>query len=48
MTGNFAIPSAGYIISDVERLRQPMQLISNHLLKFIEIKELQLVGRIPI
>lgn len=29
--------TAGYIVSDVERLRKPMQLITNHLLKLIEI-----------
>ena len=28
--------TAGYIISDVERLRKPMQLITDNLLKFIE------------
>jgi integrase len=40
MTNNI---TAGYIISDVEKLRQPMQLITNYLLKCIETKEPSLV-----
>jgi integrase len=31
--------TAGYIVMDVERLREPMQMISNHLLKLMGIKE---------
>jgi hypothetical protein len=31
--------TAGYIISDVERLRQPMQHITDYLVKQIETKE---------
>jgi integrase len=32
--------TAGYIVMDVERLRDPMQMISRHLLKLMGIKEL--------
>ena len=31
--------TAGYIINDVERLRKPMQLITDHLLKLINSEE---------
>jgi hypothetical protein len=31
--------TAGYIISDVERLRKPMQQISSQLLRYFKIKE---------
>lgn len=31
--------TAGYIIMDVERLRKPMQQITEHLLKLVELKE---------
>ena len=30
--------TAGYIVSDVERLRNPMELITDQLLKFMQIK----------
>jgi integrase len=32
--------TAGYIVMDVERLREPMQMISKHLLKLMGVKEL--------
>lgn len=31
--------TAGYIVMDVERLRIPMQMIANHLMKLMGIKE---------
>jgi integrase len=31
--------TAGYIVMDVERLREPMQMISKHLLKLMGVKE---------
>lgn len=31
--------TAGYIIADVERLRQPMQKISDYILKCIQLKD---------
>jgi hypothetical protein len=31
--------TAGYIVTDVERLRKPMQLITDYLLKCMEVKE---------
>lgn len=30
--------TAGYIVMDVERLRKPMQLITDYLLKCMEVK----------
>lgn len=29
--------TAGYIVADVERLRKPMQLITNYILKCMEV-----------
>lgn len=31
--------TAGYIVMDVERLRMPMQMIADHLVKLIGVKE---------
>jgi hypothetical protein len=31
--------TAGYIVMDVERLRKPMQLISEHILKLTNVKK---------
>ncbi len=39
--------TAGYIISDVERLRKPMQLITDNLLKFIGIEKSSTVAITP-
>ena len=36
--------TAGYIISDVERLRKPMQLIADSLLKFAGIQKFSMVA----
>ena len=36
--------TAGYIISDVERLRKPMQLITDSLLKFIGVQKFSMVA----
>lgn len=38
--------TAGYIVSDVERLRKPMQLISDHLLRLMEVKILDKVSEV--
>ncbi len=32
--------TAGYIVSDVERLRKPMQIITDNLLKLMTVSEL--------
>ena len=39
--------TAGYIIADVERLRKPMQLITNHLLEFTNVIERFPSAKIP-
>jgi hypothetical protein len=40
--------TAGYIIVDVERLRKPMQLVADYLLKCMEVIETTEVITIPV
>src|SRR3990167_1958081 len=40
--------TAGYIIMDVERLRKPMQRITDHLLKCMKVKKVENRKRVPV